>query len=693
MSLVPATFHAMPVIAAAPPPTTDAVLSLTAIASLAGVQRPVVTVWRRRYAASADPFPAPVTCTATGQELFCVHDVVSWLQRTGLGNNTSAAADAALHVALGAMVDGDLEPALHAVTAVLTLKACTGVPVGGLTAGAILDLADDVDPHDGFLYTELEQLGEALPEWGRHADAMADAGYSAPAALEHLVDGHRGGIATLAEATLAPALVDLAAQTARALLQPGAAPRPLVDISGGAELLRALVDTMPTEAGVAMLAAGDSRRQAMARLARRRLVASGADASPLRILDGDLELPDGALVVSQLPDPVTGPLGDAGVVERLEQLDLAMHDSDRAVVVGPASALTDRASAEVGRARADVLRSGRVRAVVKLPAGLWLSRSRQQTAMWVLARPSAPVADERWVAVADLSGERLTQDVVESVVDDVVAACGDRSTAYAHAFRFARLTPASTLQAARGDLVRATAPPRRPRGRPADAAALVHHLAEAVSGPLPALPLDVAHGEHTTVRTTTLGELVRTGAVKVVAGNRFAVDHLLADGDVPVFDADDVAAGRRPARGIDRLTFTNAYPRARYTEPGDVVVTSGAGAVVDDDGFAAVLSPARVLRVRPGREPGLTPYLLASAVRAARPRTPWRAWTVRLAPPGQARNLDDALRAVTASLGVVEDRRRDLHTLAAALTESVTAGGLTLNPPTEHDDAFRRQRG
>src|SRR5690625_2461087 len=74
-------------------------LGLADIAALAGVQRAVVSVWRRRSAATDTPFPDPVTTTES-RDRFALEDVVGWLESTGRGNNPHVREEAALHAAL-----------------------------------------------------------------------------------------------------------------------------------------------------------------------------------------------------------------------------------------------------------------------------------------------------------------------------------------------------------------------------------------------------------------------------------------------------------------------------------------------------------------------------------------------------------------------------------------------------------------
>lgn len=76
-----------------------ALLGLSDIAALARVSRPLVSVWRRRKAASTTPFPAPTTSTG-GRELFDAAEVASWLMASGLielAREVAAEADRGQH--------------------------------------------------------------------------------------------------------------------------------------------------------------------------------------------------------------------------------------------------------------------------------------------------------------------------------------------------------------------------------------------------------------------------------------------------------------------------------------------------------------------------------------------------------------------------------------------------------------------
>jgi hypothetical protein len=57
-------------------------MTMSDVAALARVQRPVVSVWRSRAAATEIPFPAPVTHDR-GQDLFDAALIGAWLAETG----------------------------------------------------------------------------------------------------------------------------------------------------------------------------------------------------------------------------------------------------------------------------------------------------------------------------------------------------------------------------------------------------------------------------------------------------------------------------------------------------------------------------------------------------------------------------------------------------------------------------------
>ena len=317
--------------------------------------------------------------------------------------------------------------------------------------------------------------------------------------------------------------------------------------------------------------------------------------------------------------------------------------------------------------------------------------------MWVLASPPDDgLGRDRTVAVADITTSAMSKAARPDVVMDVVAAMGGSTAARGHAFRFARLVPTSALVATAGELVSVVAPVARPRQSPVELALEARRLATAVSVPIAGVSLDIVHGEHGGVRTATVGQLLASKALRVIPGNRIDATDLLPGAPVPVIGPEELlGARRRGDRGMDRLTFASRYGSGRYTEPGDVVfcTTPGTGALVDREGLSVVLSPARVLRVDPDHARGLTPELLAHALRTGPGTGPWRAWPVRLVPAAQAAALEFALRDAEVARDDARQRLDALDALSRTLVDGVSTGALTLNHPTEPDDHQAEQEG
>ncbi len=671
---------------------TPTLASLSDIAALAGVQRPVPSMWRRRWAATEDPFPAPAARIGD-RELFPLDAVVGWVERHGLGNSHTMREEAALFASLETEADARL--VVDGLEALLALKAVSGATLGDLDRPALLDLADDADPLDAHLYREIEALSDTAPSWAARADAMVEAAFGVAPAIDTLTRQRRRlGLAS--PATFHPAATALCAAIAEELLAPDGRPAPvLVDPAGAGELLLAMQEPADGDAQVAQI---PDARTPDARSLRRRLVASGWQLQSPSPDEGPDRLPGARALVAQLPSASCPDASDLDVVAAVEEIALALGQDDRAVVIGPAGALAARTRDTATReARAGALRTGKVRAIVRLRAGLWPSRSRQPLAVWVLGAPpdGAPIRDTA-VAVADLAATPLSPAVQQDVVTDVLAAMGGVASARAHAFRFARLVPTPSLVATDGDLVTVVPPVVRPRRSPVELALEAQRLAATVRAPAPGVSIDLVHNEHGGARTATVGQLLANGALRLVSANRIDPGDVTPGAAVPVIGPDELlGARRRGERGVDRLAFAARYPAGRYTEPGDVVFCTAPAttAIVDTEGFSVVVHPAHVLRVDPGRARGLTPELLAHALRNGPGVGPWRSWPVRLVPPGQEGPLEAALRDAERARADARARLDALDALASTLVEGVSTGALVLNPPTERDDAHPGQEG
>lgn len=136
-------------------------MTLADIARLAKVQRPVVSMWRRRNGTSATPFPEPLV-TVRGEERFDAGEVVDWLERTGRGNNPKVREDCAAFASPKGMSAEDDQIVFDGLAALLCLKEISGKSLAGVTDHALLDLADEADPDDEFLLSEISALGQRL---------------------------------------------------------------------------------------------------------------------------------------------------------------------------------------------------------------------------------------------------------------------------------------------------------------------------------------------------------------------------------------------------------------------------------------------------------------------------------------------------------------------------------------------------
>ncbi|MDQ6739879.1 MAG: hypothetical protein M3021_05820, partial [Actinomycetota bacterium] len=456
-------------------------ITLADVALLTRVQRPVVSMWRARSKNSGTPFPRPIK-PAGEQELFDAGQIVEWLAATGRGNNPHAADD----VAAFATPSGPEARRRHfdALTALLTLRCLTDAPLGSRAEDDLLDDAEAHDPEDAFLFTEVEDLGTELQSLASYADLLTDAAYSAEAAFEQLLaDRFRAGAHAQARTALTDAAVDLVAATAIELAAGSAGPPVFAD-DGGGDFLRAVADILGESESATLSAGGHD--DGAARLARRRLLVHGLSKENLRII---YTLPDSDTVqhsgtvrdsgaarerasgtddgrtirLAQFPSPAFPELAPRDLLTAIDEMALGLSGSDCGVVLAPASVLTDsltgakgdRAAGDHAAAdvRSDVLRSGRVRAIVRLPQGLLKSKPRQAQALWVLgpAHRNVPIAD-RWTMVADLTGHTLTDDIRQDLVGDLAASMGGREFIRAHSFRFARLVLTRSLLAGSGAL-------------------------------------------------------------------------------------------------------------------------------------------------------------------------------------------------------------------------------------------------
>ncbi|BCT76207.1 hypothetical protein SCMU_20490 [Sinomonas cyclohexanicum] len=645
-------------------------LTLPDVARLARVQRPVVSVWRTRAAGTDQPFPAP-RGTRAGQELFDAREVGAWLAATHRGKNPEALADADAFSIRSALDQGTPRIA-EGLEALLALAAIAGLPLDSLPSDELLDEADDADPGDTALWSELESLGDNLTTAARYARRLIDAAYNPAEAFERLTAAQR-------ERSDLPSTdtVRLVASAAAELLRGLGSGAALADpVPGSSELPLAVVRALPEGAEPRLLLADDGAPSC--RAARRRLLVHGAHPEALAVgRSGEFDVAGQAVIVAHLPgtDPEQ-------VLSRLDGIALQMDDQQRAVVLAPARALTDALTDKAASAiRGDLLRGGRVRAVVRLPEGTLPARPREAQALWILGPGHADVAlADRWTLVADLTGRSLTRDVREDLVGDIAASLLERDAIFTHSYRFARIAYTRKLLAARDSLVQLAVASPLASGRPAELQLRLEELIGELG-----LCLALAQGTGQAPAAETLERLMAAGNLACLPGIRMDDGEASFRGDgTRVLGAAEVSDAAARVRTVDLLEFVARHPGARLTDPGDVVFCTSPrpAAMVDEEGASVVPFPARILRISQADPGGLSPALLAADINAREPGDRrWKQWRVRRLPESQRRPLAEAMGAVVREQAEVRRRLERLTELNRVLADAVTSGALALEFP------------
>lgn len=683
-------------------------MTMTDIAELAAVQRPVVTTWRRRY---PDTFPAQ----AGGDEahpLFDPHEAADWLLTTGRTERDRAEQELALFMLAGLAAGYPGQDAIAAVTALICLRYLAGEndPLTGTGApvAAARALALDHDPSDGTLLAEIRSIPPQAGWLIGLVDDLIEASWNCRYAFERVMAvRQRFGPAArvpsaLITSAMNPSLARLIADLSGADERGRRGQLVVADPAAGpGDLLAEVVGLLSVDNPPMIVAA--EADPTLARLARRRMLVHGVQQHDLDIRVGS-ELPDTLrtpdVIVTQLPYHPGEARDLAAALNAVDDVALRLSPGRFAVILGPAAALTDELPYSAAQdARAKLLADDMVEAVIRLPGGMLPFRPGYETALWVLTQARGSKWQGR-VLLADVSARPLTHAVGSDLVEDVVTWRRDGYQPGAHRRRYGQ-------QVAVRDLI------DRPRplvvaGRPAgsrerttegnrrltditgygveldrigaDATAARRHV-----------PTEVLASAGQRPAVQSLGALFRARRLILRQGTRIKQAHLSSSGHHDVLGTEEVAGIRRPGqRRIDRETFAQAYPSARLTEPGDVLVTMSPwpAAMVDRDGFSIAEFPVRVLRVPAAEAPQFTPRVLAAllfadgsgtraagAVRAGRALEDQR---VLLLPPDQVRRLDQLLAVIEARRDLARKELDVLDELQAATIGGLSDGTLTL---------------
>jgi hypothetical protein len=666
--------------------TSALLISLPDIALLARVKRPVVSMWRRRLAPTGQPFPSPAMVDS-GRELFDAVAVADWLESTGRGNNPEARADLAAFAALGIAPLHD-PTVLAGVTGLLCLIAiAASLPDD---SDELLDLADQNDPDDEYLYAELAALDDRLVPLARYSSLLASAAYSPASAFEKLmaerfrlsIDGH-------VQTDLIQSARDLVVAVALALsTQAELGEVVFVDPTpGGSDVIIELARRAEDQLGAVTVATPDDDTPA-GRLLRRRLRVHNIIRERLRDDgQGGIVFPPQSVIVAQFPSADRPSMSDADVLRALDEVALGWTEGQRVVALGPASAFTDRRRPEdeVTRLRRDLLKSDLVRAIVRLPAGLATTHGRQRLAMWCLGPDRYADRSDRTrgalTLVADLANEHLDPPTIDALVADIVAGMDGRWGIAAHALQLVRPVATSALQLSDDDFV-APRTPRSPGEPTAEVVDRLESLTVALRFPVPqaVLPGVVARRATNRSEGTTVAAAVHDRELQMLPGLRLdEQDMTSAATGVRVVGPLDLVDSPGPVGRIDPLVLAARYPTSRLTERGDVVfcTTTRPAAWVDREGGSVVAFPAKVLRCRDNR---LVPAVVAVDINA-QPESAkaWRAWALRYVPDDQASALMRATDELAKHRADLLDRIETLDQLAVTIINGTAGGSLDLN--------------
>ncbi|WP_380166911.1 helix-turn-helix transcriptional regulator [Jannaschia sp. R86511] len=655
-------------------------LSLPDVARLAGVQRPVVSMWRRRYENAERPFPRPVA-RVSNRERFDADEVVGWLEATGRTHGRDMRADVAVHaMPIGLTLSSD-PAALDGLTALIALKAATDTALDGLTVQQLTALAASVDPRDTHLLREVDGLGAKAASVAAYADELVDAAYSPRDALEGLLaERFRHDATDLIASSLTPGVHNLVVALVRGLgvLQGTENPSFLDPTGVGSDLLLSAVDAAGDVHPDVLVSASEHHA---ARLFRRRAAARGLLLTPAPAALDDAQT---CLMLAHYPVVGSPQMTPLEILDAIDELVVSMADHHYAVVVAPAAVLVDRLRDRETRAvREHVLRAGRIRAAMRLPAGSVTQRPRESLAIWVLGEdPTDAVLGDRTVAVGHLPSPSLSRTAVTAIVDDVVASAS--TLAGAHHYTHLALVRTAALLASGGSLIPTRRAPGRMLRSPADLTLQVTALSTAKTFEAPLAGLRVEPGfESRAALTTTLAEAIEAGIVRAISGNRTGFD-LVTNGSVPVLGVLELTGkAANGSRRVDRLSFLGAHSSSRLTEPGDVVFCTAPcpRAVVDTEGGSAVQYPARILRVDRDKGEGSSPWVIASTIASQPPEArDWRRWTVPVLPPTRVPPTSQALAAIEAQRRDLQRRLTDLDTLTDLVIAGVSSHALTLHP-------------
>ncbi|MEU7170480.1 N-6 DNA methylase [Micromonospora tulbaghiae] len=692
----------------------EALVSLTDLATMAGVSRPAVSNWRRRY----PDFPKPTQESAT-TTLFRFGDLKTWMaihKKPLAGRSAEQAVWTALNPARGVVLPEDAAEAGMATLGYAVAAARLGDETNDVLKSVIRQDASSLPEFLGGLAQRLEAAG--LPQLGGdHFRSQAQWEDYAPFFQQVAGLALELGVTDVFEALLAASARGFRGAgehstpkgIARLLVALASPKGTVLDFAcGQGTLLLSAAKAAPN--GEPLTLVGRDINVAASRLARVRLLVHGLDADIVTsdTLHGEHQHPGQADLV--LADP---PFGLYWHPEKLAattqlpfgtpprtQADLAwvqhaigaLRPGGQALIVTLMGPLF-RGGAEA-TIRRNLVRAGCVRAIVALPGGLYPHTS-LPVAVLILGVPEAASTSEVMLVDASQVGTRLRgrTELDDSDILQIVAAVHGDSAGPA-----VRSTAVGVEALAAGDCslmpARWTAPGTNPlelvesvRSAGERLSEVTQHLASRKPLPLPTV------SDPARAQSSSLLAMVDGGLVTLLRPPRLDPSDIGA-GDIPVIRPKDVALDYTvtPAGFIERKSLPRS---AEFTQPGDVIVlTDGlVRAGVDRSGGAVATGPLQI--VRPLSDLVSSEVLAAlityhgrrQAVGVTIPRINLKSLEIPLLDLQSTRRLEAALRTLSQEQRWVEAARMALDEMTEALVVGVSTGSLRL---TDSDEAEPR---
>jgi type I restriction-modification system DNA methylase subunit len=697
-------------------------MTLADIARLAGVGRPAVSNWRRRYA----DFPQPVLETRSGPR-FDPAEVEAWLAAHGKGKSgitpqerlwraieaqrgvlsvgrhlaTATAFLTYLHVQL---VDGRVPSRLGWAHLRMLPKPAA---VEGLHAACHLIEAQQAQLRDVLL----PDLGEISDERFALLETLYALvqEYGVLQVFEALLSlynrsGSRIDAEWVTPTTITRLLIGLARPLTGVVLDPAA---------GAAGFLLAAEQSVGRNGIGRPRLLGQELNPQARRIGQRRLLVHGIDAPIAQgdSLAGDaitavradvvlLDAPYAMRLDDQLRDDSRWSYGippkhnaDMGW---LQQAIGHLADSGRAFVVLPVGSLFR--GGQEAKIRRAMVRRGTIEAIIALPAGLHTVTS-IPLAIWVLQPPTAH-STARDILFIDASrlGDRTTRQtrLGDNDLERIVAVFRqwrDRPDEFADEPGFSRaasideiLTGDCNLIPGRHVAPQELADPGAIAAHLEEKLATWHRAARATALPVKSLPHMPLGVRGQTTRRRTIDELIQKRWLTVQAGVTIRRDDL-RDAGTPVFDINPpTAAHDRPRSRCVSVEEVEGAADA-LTRAGDVVFIGtppNLRAVVDEKGGHVVPAPAHILRVRDDR---MNPYALAACLQStynrqyaegvSAMRVNVRMLEVPNLDPAAQQRLADTWRELVAFHGRLREAMEATDELADIVVTASMAGLLT----------------